>query len=90
MPTEIHDAQLIPDDREVTIAHPNHETKMSMQENSAYGTNIAIAPEIANVAYEYTSGSDSGEKEIGHAVNEYGLESKTDDSPCPTTCQGPQ
>ena len=87
MPTEIYDAQLIPDDREVTIAHPiNQETRMSMQENSAYGTNIAIAPEIANIAY----GSDSGEKEIGHAVNEYGLESKTDDSTCPTTCQGPQ
>ena len=100
VPTEIYDAQLIPDDREVTIAHPNHETRMLMQENSAYGTNIAIAPEIVNVAYEHTSRSDSSEKEIGHAMNKYGLESKTDDStsttmyseisPCPTTGQGPQ
>ena len=98
VPTEIHDAQLIPDDREVTIAHPNHETKMSMQENSAYGTNIAIAPEIANVAYEYTSGSDSGEKG-GQPVNRYGLESRTDDTtstttysaifPCPITTNFP-
>ena len=48
VPTEIHDIQLIPNDREVTIARPiNHETRMVMQENSAYGTDIAIAPEIA-------------------------------------------
>ena len=58
VPTEVHDTQLISNDREVTIAHPNHETRMLMQENSAYGTNIAIAPEIAakrNVAYGHTS-----------------------------------
>ena len=47
-----------------------------MQENSAYGTDIAIAPEIAagqNVTYGHTSRNDSGEKGIGHPVNRYGL-----------------
>ena len=51
-----HDTQPIPHDRETTIARPiNHETRVLMQENSAYGTDIAIAPEIAagrNLAYE--------------------------------------
>ena len=54
MPTEIYD-------REVTIAHPNHETRMVMQGNSAYGTDITNAPEIAakqNVAYGHTSRTD--------------------------------
>ena len=88
MPTEIYDTQLIPDDRKVTIAQPiNHETRVLMQENSAYGTDIAIAPEIAagrNVAYGHTSRSDSGEKG-GHPVNDYGLESRTDDTTSTTT-----
>ena len=84
MPTEIHDTQLIPNDREVTIAHPiNHETRMVMQENSAYGTDITIAPEIAaerNVAYGHTSRSDANEIGIGYPGNGYGLESRTDDT----------
>ena len=74
MPTEIYDTQLIPNDREVTIAHPiNHETRMLMQGNSAYCTDIAIASEIAaerNVAYGHTSRSDTGEIGIGHPIND--------------------
>ena len=87
-PTEIYDTQLIANDREVTIAHPNHETRMLMQENSAYGTDIAIAPEIAterNIAYGHNSRSDTSEIGIGHPVNEYGLESSTDDTTSTTT-----
>ena len=41
------------------MAHPmNYQTKMLMQGNTAYGTDIAIAPEIAaerNVAYGHMS-----------------------------------
>ena len=89
VPTEIYDTQLIPNDREVTIARPiNHETRMLMQENSAYGTDIAIAPEIAaerNGAYGHTSRSDTGEIGIGHPINEHGLESRTDDTTSTTT-----
>ena len=88
MPTEIHDTQLALDDREVTIAHPiNQETRVLMQENLAYGTDIAIAPEIAagrNVAYGHTSRSDFGEKG-GHSLNRYGLKSRTDDTTSTTT-----
>ena len=88
MPTEIHNTQVIPNDREVTTTHPiNHETRVLMKENSAYGMDIAIAPEIAagrNFAYGHTSRSDSGEKG-GQPVNEYGLESRTDDTTSTTT-----
>ena len=88
MPTEIHNTQVIPDEREVTTAHPiNHETRVLMKENSAYGTDIAIAPEIAagrNFAYGHTSRSASGEKG-GQPVNKYGLKSKTDDTTSTST-----
>ena len=85
LPTEIYDT---PNDREVTIARPiDHETRVLMQENSAYGMDIAIAPEIAaerNVAYGHTSRSDTGEIG-GNPVNEYGVESRTDDTTSTTT-----
>jgi hypothetical protein len=93
VPHESHDTQQVPHDRETTVAHPmNHGTRMLMQENSAYGTDIAIAPEIAaerNVAYGHTSRSDTivrpllqhvdtSEIRIGSPVSEYELESRTD------------
>jgi hypothetical protein len=90
---ESHDTQQVPHDREATVAHPmNHGATMLMQENSACGTDIAIAPEIAaerNVAYVHTSRSDTivrplsqhvdtSEIGIGAPVLEHELKSQTD------------
>jgi hypothetical protein len=90
---ENDDTQQVPHDRETTVAHPtNHGARMLMQENSAYGTDIAIAPEIAaerNVAYGHTSRSDTivrpllqhvdtSEIGIGAPVLEHDLKSPTD------------
>ena len=70
---ENHDTELAPQ-REVTIAmaHPIYEeVEMMMQENSAYGTDVAIAPEIAterNAAYGHFG--TSGGEEIASTSND--------------------